>query len=85
VWFIFSRGWAHAVQGLEVSERTKKRQVRGFFVVLALLYIVMVTATLYLRFHCAVVRVRMPIPKEAERTSTVPPREGRAQLHLFLR
>jgi len=33
LWFVFSRGWAHAVQGAEVSAQTKKRQARGFFVV----------------------------------------------------
>ena len=53
VWFVLSRGWAHAVQGSEVSERTKKRQFLSFFVVLTLLYILMFTTTLYLHFRVA--------------------------------
>ena len=51
LWFVFSRGWAHAVQGAEVSERTKRRQFLGLFVVLALLYVLMFTTTLYLHFR----------------------------------
>ena len=53
IWFVLSRGWAHAVQGAEVSKQTKKRQAIGFFVVLGLLYILMFTATLYLHFRVA--------------------------------
>jgi len=50
LWFVFSRGWAHAVQGVEVSGQTKKRQARGFLVVLGGLYVLMFGATLYLHF-----------------------------------
>jgi len=53
LWLVLSRGWAHGVQGAELTERTKKRQTLEFFVVLALLYILMFTATLYLHFRSA--------------------------------
>ena len=50
LWWTFSRGWAAAVQGGNVSDRTRKRQKTEFFVVLGLLYALMLGATTYLNF-----------------------------------
>ncbi|MGA6983812.1 MAG: hypothetical protein WBZ11_19820 [Candidatus Sulfotelmatobacter sp.] len=50
LWWVFSRGWATAVQGGEVSERTRKRQKWGLIVVLVLIYVLMFGATTYLHF-----------------------------------
>ena len=50
LWWVFSRGWAIAVQAGTVSDRTRIRQKSGFFLVLALLYVLMFGATTYLHF-----------------------------------
>ena len=50
LWWLFSRGWGTVVQGGRVSETTKIRQRKGFFVVLALAYLVMFGTTIYLHF-----------------------------------
>jgi hypothetical protein len=46
-WWIFSRGWAGAVQGGKVSTRTKLRQNKGVWIVLVMLYLIMFGATVY--------------------------------------
>lgn len=50
LWWFLSRGWATTVQAGEVSDRTRKRQRSGFFLVLGLLYILIFGATTYLHF-----------------------------------
>jgi len=50
LWWFFSRGWATAVQAGELSDRTRKRQKSGFFLVLGLLYVLMFGMTTYLHF-----------------------------------
>ena len=50
LWWSFSRGWANTVQGGEVSQRTKLRQKRGFWIVLIGLYLLMFGATVYFNF-----------------------------------
>jgi hypothetical protein len=50
LWWLFSRGNALTLQGGNVSERTKKREKIGFFVVLALAYLIMFGGTTYLHF-----------------------------------
>jgi hypothetical protein len=50
LWWLFSRGWATAVQAGEVSSQTTKRQKFGFLVVLAVLYLLMFGTTTYLHF-----------------------------------
>lgn len=50
LWWVFSRGWAVAVQGGVVSNRTRNRQKFRFFVVLGVLYALMLGATTYLNF-----------------------------------
>lgn len=50
VWWLFSRGTATVLQGGSVSERTKKREKIGFFVVLTLTYLLMFGGTTYLHF-----------------------------------
>lgn len=50
LWWVFSRGWAAAVQDGEVSDRTRRRQRMEFFVVLSLVYALMLGATTYLNF-----------------------------------
>lgn len=47
LWWLMSRGWAGAVQGSNVSETTRKRQRRLFWVVLGMLYLLMFGTTLY--------------------------------------
>jgi len=47
LWWLFSRGWAGAVQGGNVSEMTKARQGKGVWVVLGMLYLIMFGATAY--------------------------------------
>jgi hypothetical protein len=46
-WWLSSRGWAHSIQGEEISEATKSRQRRGFWIVLVTLYLIMSSATAY--------------------------------------
>jgi len=50
IWWLFSRGTATAIQGGTVSERTRKRERIGFFVVLVLAYLLMFGGTTYLHF-----------------------------------
>jgi hypothetical protein len=50
LWWLFSRGTATALQGGKVSDRTKKRQRIGFFVLLALGYAMMFGMTIYFHF-----------------------------------
>jgi hypothetical protein len=47
LWWLFSRGWANAVQGGDVSEMTRDRQGKGLWIVLAGLYLIMFGATAY--------------------------------------
>lgn len=50
LWWLFSRGTATVFQGGSVSGRTRRRQRVGFFVVLALAYLLMFGGTTYLHF-----------------------------------
>ena len=50
LWWFFSRGSATVLQGGSVSERTKRREKMGFFVVLTLAYLLMFGGTTYLHF-----------------------------------
>ena len=47
LWWLYSRGFAGLAYRGDVSETIKKRQNKLFFVVLALLYLVMFGVTLY--------------------------------------
>ena len=47
LWFLASRGWASAVQGGAVSDKTKRRQKIEFFVVLIAMYAVGFGMVLY--------------------------------------
>jgi hypothetical protein len=47
LWWLFSRGWALGIQRGEISERTKTRQKRRFFIFLVLFYAVMFGVTAY--------------------------------------
>ena len=47
MWWLFSRGWAGTIQGGEVSQMTKDRQAKGFWIVLITLYVIMFGATTY--------------------------------------
>ena len=51
LWWLGSRGWANVVQGGNVSDRTKRRQKWEFWVVLAVLYVIVAGFALYARFH----------------------------------
>ncbi len=51
LWWMVSRGYGEAVQGGSVSERTKSRQRRGFWIVLGLLYLVGFAILLYALFR----------------------------------
>ncbi len=46
-WWLLSRGWGATVQGGKVSEQTRVRQVHGFWWVMAVSYVVMITITAY--------------------------------------
>jgi hypothetical protein len=46
-WWLSSRGWARSIQGEEISEATKSRQKKGFWIVLGMLYLIMFSATAY--------------------------------------
>lgn len=48
--WIMSRGWAHAVQGGVVSERTKRRQKAEFWIVLVVMYVLGFGMALYAWF-----------------------------------
>jgi hypothetical protein len=47
LWWLQSRGWAGFAQGGALSERTKLRQDRSFWIVLAVLYLTMFGGTAY--------------------------------------
>ena len=47
LWWLFSRTWAGIVQGGSVSDMTKLRQSKMFWVVLSGLYAIMFGATAY--------------------------------------
>ncbi len=47
LWWLLSRGWGEAVQGGSVSERTRTRQFRGFWIVLFLGYLVTISMAIY--------------------------------------
>jgi hypothetical protein len=42
-----SRGWARSIQGEEISEATRFRQNKGFWIVLGMLYLIMFGGTAY--------------------------------------
>ena len=50
LWWLFSRGWANAIQAGDVSDTSKDRQGKGFWIVLAALYLIMFGATAYFNF-----------------------------------
>ena len=50
LWWLFSRATATVFQGGTVSERTKKREKIGFFVVLVAAYILMFGIKIYSLF-----------------------------------
>ena len=47
LWWIMSRGWASSVQGGNVSEQTKRRQKKEFWVVLLGCYLIATLEILY--------------------------------------
>jgi hypothetical protein len=47
LWWLSSRGWAGAIQGGAVSEKTRVRQRYGFWVVLGVIYVIMFATTAY--------------------------------------
>jgi hypothetical protein len=47
LWWALSRGWALTVQGDSISEKTRVRQARLFWIVLILFYLVMFCTTIY--------------------------------------
>jgi hypothetical protein len=47
LFWLFSRGWALTVQGGSVSDQTRARQFRGFWLVLVVAYMVMIAITVY--------------------------------------
>jgi hypothetical protein len=51
IWWLFSRGWAGAVQGGKISDRTKSRQRIRFWIVLAIIYVAMFGTTIYYRLR----------------------------------
>jgi hypothetical protein len=38
LWWLMSRGWAKGIQGSHVSDRTKRREKVGFWVLLCIMY-----------------------------------------------
>ncbi len=50
LWWLMSRGWAHSIQGVDVSEMTKSRQSKGFWIVLGVSYLIMFSVTAYAYF-----------------------------------
>jgi hypothetical protein len=46
-WWLSSRGLARSLQGEEISEATKFRQSRGFWIALGMLYLIMFGGTTY--------------------------------------
>jgi hypothetical protein len=49
-WWLLSRGWGQSVQGGSVSQRTRTRQTWGFWIVLALGYLVTISMAVYAYF-----------------------------------
>ena len=47
VWWFMARGWAATVQGGEITERTKQRQKKEFWVILIAAYLIMFGITIY--------------------------------------
>jgi hypothetical protein len=47
LWRLMARGWAGVVQGAEISEETKKRQKREFWLLLIAGYALMFGITIY--------------------------------------
>ena len=47
LWWALSRSWAVTIQGGQVSERTRPRQVYGFWIVMGVSYVVMIAITVY--------------------------------------
>ena len=47
LWWVLSRGWAASVQDASVSQRTRRRQTVGFWLVLALAFAAMMSMTIY--------------------------------------
>jgi len=47
IWWLKSRSWAQTVQGENVSERTKARQKKEFWILLAVVYLLMFGTTFY--------------------------------------
>ena len=45
--WLFSRGWAGSIQGGAVTDETRDRQAHTFWIVLAVLYVVMISITAY--------------------------------------
>jgi hypothetical protein len=50
LWWFFSRGTANVLQGGRASERTRRFEKTGFFVVLIVAYLIMFGVTTYLHF-----------------------------------
>jgi hypothetical protein len=51
LWWLGSRGFGGVVQGGSVSERTKSRQKKGFWILLAALYALGFAIMVYSRFR----------------------------------
>jgi hypothetical protein len=47
LFWLLSRGWAVKVQGGSVSDRTRARQIRGFWLVMGVSYLFMIAITVY--------------------------------------
>jgi hypothetical protein len=47
LFWLFSRGRAVTVQGGSVSDRTRARQIRGFWLVMGVSYLFMIAITVY--------------------------------------
>lgn len=48
LWWVFSRGWAMTVQAGHVSQRTRDRQRKLFWIFLVSLYVLMFSTTIYM-------------------------------------
>ena len=47
IWWFLSRSWALTVQGASISKLTRRRQMRGFWLVLSMSYLLMISITIY--------------------------------------
>ena len=47
LWWLLSWGWALTAQGGNISQRTKKWISKGFWIVLALTYVIMFSVTFF--------------------------------------